>query len=44
MLSEDPDSTDKKEKDKYVSFRKERPTIPILEDDEEDNVSPMKDA
>ena len=44
MLSEDPDSTEKKEREKYVSFKKERDTIPILEDDEEDNVSPMKDA
>jgi hypothetical protein len=42
MLSEDPDSTEKKEKN--VSFKKDRDTVPILEDDDEDNVSPMKDA
>ena len=43
MLSEDPDSTEKKVK--YVSFRKERSAaVPIPEDEEEEFVSPMKDA
>tara|TARA_B110000285_G_C15104942_1_gene607398 strand:- start:74 stop:208 length:135 start_codon:yes stop_codon:yes gene_type:complete len=42
MLSEDPDSTEKKEKN--FSFKKDRSTVPILEDEDEDNVSPMKDG
>ena len=42
MLSEDPESTEKKERDKYVSFKMQRPPAAIPEDDEEDFVSPMK--